>query len=331
MDRGRFRLLLALSLGCLALLLPGVPAAQTEEAAPSPFPRPAPLEPNVRFWKQVYVEYGVEEFVLHDRQRLDLVYEVVRVPGTASQPRAAELAQPEIRRARARAEGILQALAQGVSPEAFGPPAQAILDRLGCPCPPEVLERAAGGVRAQQGLRQRVEEGLARSRTLLPRIVSILRRHEVPVELAALPLVESAFDPTARSKAGAVGLWQFIHSTGRQYLTISRRRDDRRDPIRSTEAAARLLRHNYQALGSWPLAVMAYNHGQHGILTAKGTVGSSAVEEIVARYAGPRFGFASRNFYAQFLAAVEILGPTIAQHDQATSPSRRPTRVARAG
>ena len=79
----------------------------------------------------------------------------------------------------------------------------------------------------------------------MPRIVSILRRHNVPVELAALPMVESTFNPAARSKVGAAGLWQFIRSTGRNYLTITRKRDDRQDPIRSTEAAARLLKHNY--------------------------------------------------------------------------------------
>jgi membrane-bound lytic murein transglycosylase D len=143
----------------------------------------------------------------------------------------------------------------------------------------------------------------------MPRILPILRRHNVPEELAALPLVESSFNPHARSKAGAVGLWQFIRATGKNYLSITRQRDDRRDPIRATEAAARLLKHNYEALGSWPLAIMAYNHGKEGIQAARTAVGRSAVEVIIAQYDGPRFGFASRNFYPEFLAALNSSSP----------------------
>ncbi|MBI2115459.1 MAG: transglycosylase SLT domain-containing protein, partial [candidate division NC10 bacterium] len=138
--------------------------------------------------------------------------------------------------------------------------------------------------------------------------------------------MESTFNPQARSKAGAVGLWQFIRSTGKRYLSITRRRDDRRDPIRATEAAARLLRHNYEALGSWPLAIIAYNHGREGILSARAAVGSSAIEEIIARYTGPRFGFASKNFYAEFLAALELVHPTILEHSRQSDDLKRQPR-----
>ncbi|MBI3122246.1 MAG: lytic transglycosylase domain-containing protein [candidate division NC10 bacterium] len=196
----------------------------------------------------------------------------------------------------------------------------------GCPCPAEVLYRAAANIRVQQGLREKVDEGMQRARGLLPRILSILRRHNVPEELAALPLVESTFNPQARSKAGAVGLWQFIRSTGKRYLSIPRGRDDRRHPIRATEAAARLLRHNYEALGSWPLAIIAYNHGREGILSARAAVGSSAIEEIIARYTGPRFGFASKNFYAEFLAALELVHPTILEHSRQSDDLKRQPR-----
>jgi hypothetical protein len=102
-----------------------------------------------------------------------------------------------------------------------------------------------------------------------------------------------------------------MHSTGKRYLKITRKRDDRRDPLLATQAAARLLRHNYEALGSWPLAIVAYNHGAAGMMAATVTVGSTAIEDIVARYSGPRFGFASRNFYAEFLAALDVMHPLL--------------------
>ena len=278
------------------------------------FPRPANLQANVEFWKQIYAEYGVGDFVLHDRENLRIIYDVVRIEGVTNELRAAAAAKPEIHRLRDKYSGILESLAQGVAPEEVGPEGTRVALAWGCPCPPELLRRAATNIRVQQGLRQRVQDGMKRARSLLPQILSILRRHNVPEELAALPMVESTFNPKARSKAGAVGLWQFIKSTGKRYLTIKGRRDDRRDPLLATEAAARLLKHNYAALGSWPLAITAYNHGQEGMLTARAAVGSSAIEEIVWRYTGPRFGFASRNFYAEFLAALEVIRPFLTTH-----------------
>jgi membrane-bound lytic murein transglycosylase D len=320
--------LVLFSLLLLIVCTPGLtPGADGSEAQSPHFPRPPILTANVDFWRQVYTDFGVGDFVLHDRDNLGVVYDVVRVAETGSQIRAATLARDEIQRLRDHHANILTSLAGAADPQAFGEEAAQVWRLWNCPCAPETLMRAAGNILVQQGLREKVEEGLQRARKLMPRIVPILRKHGVPDELAALPLVESAFNPKAKSKAGAVGLWQFIRSTGKRYLTITKKRDDRQDPIRATEAAAKFLRHNYAALGSWPLAVMAYNHGPEGIQTAKATVGSGDVEEIIRYYAGPRFGFASKNFYAEFLAAVDIIHPMILKH----APARDATpRLARA-
>jgi peptidoglycan lytic transglycosylase D len=313
------------------LSLPTRPAVATIDGSANPhFPKPAALQPNVEFWKQIYTDYGVADFVLHDRENLGITYAVVRVEGTSNECRAAAIAKPEIQRHRDKYADILERLSQGVAPGELGAEGVRVAQAWGCPCSPEALRRAAGNIRVQQGLRERVQEGMQRARGLLPQILSILRRYNVPEELAALPMVESTFNPHARSKAGAVGLWQFIKSTGKRYLTIKGRRDDRRDPIRASEAAARLLKHNYEALGSWPLAITAYNHGQEGILAARTAVGSSAIEEIVEHYTGPRFGFASRNFYAEFLAALELFQPYLTAHArpvEATSLQRAAQKI----
>jgi membrane-bound lytic murein transglycosylase D len=324
------RVLLTTILIVSALFVLTAPAFADEDEAPnSHFPRPPALSANIDFWKRIYTEFGVGDFVLHDRDNLAVIYDVVRVTGTTNERRAADMAEPEIQWVRAKYEGILTRLAQGVSPDDLGFEGRWVAQTWGCPCSPDVLLHAASNIRTQQGLRERVEEGLRRARTLMPRILSVLKRHSLPHELAALPLVESSFNPHARSKAGAVGLWQFIPSTGKHYLNITRHRDDRRDPIRATDAAARLLKQNYEALGSWPLALLAYNHGREGILAAKTTVGSSAVDEIIGWYNGPRFGFASRNFYPEFLAALDILYPVIhASTPQPRTPKRH-ARIAR--
>ncbi len=280
------------------------------------FPQPASLLPSVIFWKGVYTTYSVGDFILHDREHIALVYEVVQVKEHRNQVRAAKLAAPAIRRLRVKYEGILTNLANGIDPEQLGADGLRVAEAWGCPCQPEILRKAAENIRVQQGLREKVDEGLEQARVLLPRVLSILQKHDLPVELAAIPMVESSWNAKARSKVAAVGLWQFMRSTAKQYLRISRKHDDRRDPIRATEGAARLLRDNYAELGSWPLAIVAYNHGVGGMQRAQREIGSQAIEEIITNYTGPRFGFASRNFYPEFLAALEVLQPILRGHTQ---------------
>jgi membrane-bound lytic murein transglycosylase D len=134
----------------------------------------------------------------------------------------------------------------------------------------------------------------------------VLDRHGLPRELAALPHVESSFDPTAYSKVGAAGLWQFTRSTGARYMQIDRAVDARRDPFLATDAAARLLADNFSVVQTWPLALTAYNHGLEGMRRAVVQQGTTDIATIVKKYQSKSFQFASRNFYTAFLAALEI-------------------------
>jgi membrane-bound lytic murein transglycosylase D len=126
------------------------------------------------------------------------------------------------------------------------------------------------------------------------------------LELVALPHVESSYNPTAYSRVGAAGMWQFTRSTGRLYMRVDSVVDERLDPYVASEAAARLLAKNYELTGTWPLAITSYNHGAGGMKRAARTLGTTDMGEIVRRYKSRTFGFASRNFYASFLAASRI-------------------------
>jgi membrane-bound lytic murein transglycosylase D len=98
-------------------------------------------------------------------------------------------------------------------------------------------------------------------------------------------------------------MWQFMRSTGKMYMRVDYSIDERLDPVRSTIAAAKLLRHNYQSLKSWPLAITAYNHGVNGMRRAVEATGSTDIEVILRKHESQSFKFASKNFYACFLAA----------------------------
>ena len=170
----------------------------------------------------------------------------------------------------------------------------------------KTLKAATGRLRFQLGQSDKFRAGLARSGIWEAHIRQILTDRGLPPELVALPHVESSFNPKARSRVGAAGLWQFTRSTGRRYMRIDRGVDERMDPYLSTVAAAKLLSHNYAATGAWPLAITSYNHGMAGVRRAARKLGTKDITRIVREYKSRRFGFASRNFYVAFLAAVEI-------------------------
>jgi membrane-bound lytic murein transglycosylase D len=168
------------------------------------------------------------------------------------------------------------------------------------------LRRASRRMRFQLGQADKFQAGLVRMGRWSSHIERVLEEHGVPRELVALPHVESSYYPRAYSRVGAAGIWQFTRSTGRRYLRVDHVVDERMDPFKASVGAARLLRDNYRQLESWPLAITAYNHGVAGVARATRKLGTREIGPIVRRYRSRTFGFASRNFYAEFLAASEI-------------------------
>jgi membrane-bound lytic murein transglycosylase D len=171
---------------------------------------------------------------------------------------------------------------------------------------PDRFTDAIGSFRSQRGLRERTMQALSTSGRYLPEMERIFVSYGLPPKLTRLPLVESSFRVDAYSKAAAAGLWQFIPASARIYMRLNNLVDDRRDPWTSTDAAARHLKDDYEALGNWPLALTAYNYGRGGIARALTQVNGDSLTDLIQRFQSKRFGFASRNYYAEFLAAADI-------------------------
>jgi membrane-bound lytic murein transglycosylase D len=294
----------------LSLLLIGSGSAA---AATADFPVAAALRAPVAFWKKIFGVYSEHQIVIHDAEHLSRVYSVLDyrdLVDRGESPIAVELAE---RDGMASEKERIRTLLLGFDARAgndggLSEEEQKIWNLFAKDNDPGKFAAAAdpSRIRAQRGLKERFREGVRVSRRYLAQMEAIFRREGLPPELTRLPLVESCFDIAAYSKVGAAGIWQFMRTTGRSYMAIGGVLDERRDPLRATRGAAQHLKENYEALGSWPLAITAYNHGRAGMARAVGETGTTDIGQIVRHYHGPLFGFASRNFYAEFLAALQV-------------------------
>jgi len=271
--------------------------AETSDA----FAYPADLEPDVRFWIRVYTEVTTDGGLLHDDWYLGLVYEVLRFDPSDSQRQREHI----VEQAKARYAALLRRFAAGDT-ENLTPHERRILHSFGDKTTPAGYREAIERIRFQLGQADRFHEGLIRAQAYEASISRVLADRGVPPEIGALPHVESSFNPAAYSRVGAAGLWQFMPGTARRYMRVDGIVDQRLDPYSATEAAANLMLYNYRLLGSWPLAVTAYNHGPGGLRRAQDELGTNDIAVIVKHYQGATFGFASRNFYVAFLAALEV-------------------------
>ena len=265
------------------------------------FPQPAELDRDVGFWLSIFTNFTTSEGVLHDNRNLAVVYEKLPLPEGASRQqrqRASDQRREHYRK-------ILTTLASGKR-EGLTAEEKRVLDMWPADISNKELSDAAGRIRFQLGLSDRFREGLQRAGRYRDHINAEFSRLGVPVDLAALPHVESSYNTEARSHVGASGIWQFTRSTGQRFMQVDHVLDERNDPFLATTAAGKLLAYNYSIAGNWPMAITAYNHGLAGVRRAMQKHGDHNYTDILRNYDGRAFGFASRNFYVAFLAAREV-------------------------
>jgi membrane-bound lytic murein transglycosylase D len=302
----------------LQLPQPNPPESVAFPAVPEPgktqtatlFPRYEPLMPAVSFWTRVFSEFSEQESVIHSTAYPHKILRVLDFRAQAARMSEGQLAKYR-RKAESDAKDQMEDLIAKINrkrshPESMNAEERRVYALFKDVKDDQLFATLRGTIRSQRGLRERTEKALRVSDRYLPYMEKVFHGYKMPAELTRLPLVESSFNLDAYSKAGAAGIWQFIPSSARIYMRLNEVVDDRRDPWTSTDAAARHLRDDYALLGDWPLAITAYNHGRGGISRGLKKVQGKTLIDLIERYDSKRFGFAGKNYYAEFLAAVDV-------------------------
>lgn len=285
------------------LILLASTAARADE-----FTRVPALEPNVAFWKKVYIEWSLNQIAFHDEEDLGLVYRVIAVPARGAKNAAGLTRADAIKRGQSETEAAIKALAKKSPKSAdglVGIEREVFLNTKDNTRADKYLRLSH--LRVQNGLKERFIQGFGNSGLYDKFIRAELRSNGLPEELIGVAFVESLFYVGAKSKVGAAGVWQFMSYTGKEYMQLNAVVDERWDPILATEAACKYLKQAKKELGSWPLAVTSYNYGRGGVRGLVENAGSKDFGVILAVAKNKRFGFAARNYYASFLAVLDIL------------------------
>jgi membrane-bound lytic murein transglycosylase D len=278
---------------------------------PQYFPVPSVLVPNVVFWREIFSRHTSSQTVIHDNWHVDVVFAVVDVSDleqTGTSPFVIERVREErVQDEVEKYQRVLRRLAGDAGADASTADVERVRALYANSSRRTTDFRAAiDRVRGQGGLRDTFAEAIRTSGMFMPGVERILQAHGVPLEVRCLPFVESMYNFRARSRVGASGVWQFTASTGRRFLQMNSAVDARHDVWLAGEAAARMLRADYARVQSWPLALTGYNHGIAGMVRAVRLLGTTDIGVIAEQYESPSFGFASRNFYSEFVAAVTV-------------------------
>jgi membrane-bound lytic murein transglycosylase D len=290
----------------------GLQSGIRESSVSGPFQVPSKLRPRVDFWKDVFAKYGRNQVVIHHREFPQVVFGVLDFSSEAEGMSDVELKQHKSRVEKETVLSMKEQIRQLVNGEDPSTPFQeSFVEKMrmvpeGARSYRRLLDEDL--IRTQTGIRERYAQAIGRAWKYLPVMEQIFTsEYGLPKELTRLPFIESSFDYTAYSSVGAAGIWQFMPRTARSHrMLVGRYVDERRDPVKATRGAAEYLRLAYQELGSWPLAITSYNHGVGGVRSKVRAAGTSNLADIIEHPSERFFGFASTNFYPEFLAAVEI-------------------------
>lgn len=287
------------------------------------FTIPKYFEDSVRFWFSIYTQYSSDQAVIHDKENLEIVYNVIdftelkksSVNKFTKARLQAQLSLEYSIKLKKTLHKIADASLKLTEDEKA---IQKIIEssHLKIPHNKTVRKRfyrkLAQNIRVQTGQRDMIYRGVLRALPYFEFFDMLFKEFKLPHELLAITFLESSFNPKAHSKVDAVGAWQFMPYIASLMMPRRERYLDYRysAPI-STIAALHLLRENKMILKTWDLAVTAYNSGTKHLVRARRQFHKKNpkpnLEYILENYKHAHLGFASKNFYSEFLALVHVL------------------------
>lgn len=309
-----------------------------KDLIPNEFESSPYFYPTVRFWFGIYTQFDSKQVVIHDKDSLGLVYSVLDFTklNTAGVNRFAQSAivQKIIRDKISSISNAYTQLSLGKTDSTLSQNILKLLRDHKLVIPSSALERKKffeiriENIRTQTGQRDAIASGINRMMPFSDFLQVILAEFNLPLQLTAIPFLESSFNNIAESKVGALGIWQFMPHIGNHFMPKrTSLADYRSNPFIASIAALHLLKENHKILKSWDLAVTAYNSGTKHLVKARKELGINHLEEIFMQYNHPHIGFASKNFYAEFVALVATLAYRdeifpAAEYDSIHDPAR---------
>ncbi len=283
------------------------------------FPIPKYFYNKVHFWFNIYTLYDSNYSVLHDKVNMSIIYDVIDYTSLAKSglnhhTKFALQSKLTLNKV-AELKKVFKNLGANKN---LGLKEQSILKVLknarikipkGKSKRSSFFRKLAQNLRAQTGQKDNIQSGLTNIQPFESSMNKYFEKFKLPKELKAIPFLESSFNTKARSKVGATGTWQFMKYIGSHFMDINKYVDGRMNPLLSTISALHLLKQNKMILKSWDLAVTAYNSGPKHYIRAKRKLKKkdADLEYILTHYKHPHIGFASKNFYSEFLALVYSL------------------------
>lgn len=281
--------------------------------------------PTVNFWFMIYTQFESSHVVIHDKSNLNLIYKVLDFSPLYEKKLSKNILyvlQEKLSEERVKKlKNQLKEMAH--DPFSLKPEAKALyrsLQNAGVKIPIKKLERQAffnhlrDNIRTQTGQKNFIRAGIIRSLPYKKFLERYFSSRKLPPELLAIPFLESSFNPVAESKVGALGVWQFMPLIASYYVPKRSLRpefDYRSNVGVISVAAANLMAENFKLMKSWDMAVTAYNSGTKHLLKTRRELASSMdkidLEAVIKNSDSQHFGFASKNFYSEFLALVHTL------------------------
>ena len=291
------------------------------------FSIPKYFKASVEFWFRIYTQYSSEQVVIHDKGNLKIVYNVIDFSELHNNQSIHRFSKSKLQSHLSleytrRLKKVLKSMSNK-NLSAMNEEEDDILNILrksGQKISKYKSHRKklflslANNIRTQTGQRNKVYKGVVRSIAYMPYLKKQIKNFRLPEELLAIPFLESSFNPIAESKVAARGIWQFMPYISNLFMPkIKDNLDYRLNPVIASLAAFHLLKENKLILRRWDLAVTAYNSGPKHLkkaikkLSRRRKKSRIGLDYILANYKHPHIGFASKNFYSEFLALVHVL------------------------